>query len=246
MSQLGEIASCRFVMLLLAETQLPPDSSHCIPVSSWCTKTAKWDPHEAETDGKKNKNKTLMADNRPNKTFPGAAAWKLDGHIRSMWPSVFPVELAANWAGFSYWSAVKFPPHCSRPTTRRGAGQRPRLSDLWYNPNLCTEWREPPCAVSFSSERALFSVAEMITEMGGRESEPLYNHQRGEESDLWEKQGLQTSSTGCTRTELTGETETWFIISQLIAFSRSKTFSRVLQSSGGGGGVKPAKDKSYS
>lgn len=64
-------------------------------------------------------------------------------------------------------------PHCSRPTTRRGPGQapvqRPGLSDLWHNANLCLPWREPPCAVDYSSERALFSVTEMITEMGGRE-----------------------------------------------------------------------------
>lgn len=93
--------------------------------------------------------------------------------------------------------------HGSRPTTRPGPGQtavqRPGLSDLWHNANLCPQRWEPPCAVASSSEGALFSLTEMITEMGGRESELLYNLQRGE----WplREQGPQTLQASLLRTE---------------------------------------------
>lgn len=119
------------------------------------------------------------------------SSWLTDAHIRSMWSCDGDSEPTGTLGGFFMWcSSVRWisspliPPTVPRPTTGRGPWpgpvQRPGLSDLWHNANLCPPRREPPCAVASSSERALFSVAEMITEMGGRESELLCNLQRGE------------------------------------------------------------------
>ncbi len=89
----------------------------------------------------------------PNKIRP-VSAWELDRHIRSMWSSTPPARLGANgdsgrvfmWCNAVRWvSSLLIPPlfpthNKARP--RPGPVQRPGLSDLWHNANLCPPRRE--------------------------------------------------------------------------------------------------------
>lgn len=100
---------------------------------------------------------------------------QLDGHIHTMWLTrsqrgcgrVFVRGSAVRWVSLPLIPPL-FPTH-TKARLQPGPVQRPGLSELWHNTNLCPPQRESPSTVTPFSEKALFWVREMmITEMRQR------------------------------------------------------------------------------